>query len=262
MNRFLLTCFCLAASLLVASAGVAANITIADVATFDADVTITGVNTFAGLVPALTGYDTIGTYAIGNTVDNPTGAANDTLVTLTGASVTADGIALNLTPDNPHRSPVITTWIDYMVNNTSGGWGNLANSGLMVVWPGSATSTAIIPPSGTTALAVDLYAAGKGTGGSGLDAYAEVFFSDATTEDVSIPYGSTELPGSFLGVATTTPGVTISSVVFPLSQDLAPAFTNIRVGTYNVSNVPEPSTLALLATGVAGLLAFAWRKRK
>ena len=30
----------------------------------------------------------------------------------------------------------------------------------------------------------------------------------------------------------------------------------------DVSNVPEPGTLVLLGYGVAGLLAYAWRKRK
>ena len=42
-----------------------------------------------------------------------------------------------------------------------------------------------------------------------------------------------------VAVASTTPGLTV-----------------------NASTVPEPSTLALLATGLLGLLAYAWRKRK
>ena len=35
---------------------------------------------------------------------------------------------------------------------------------------------------------------------------------------------------------------------------------SIRVGSF--SAVPEPSTIALLATGIFSLLAYAWRKRK
>jgi hypothetical protein len=38
------------------------------------------------------------------------------------------------------------------------------------------------------------------------------------------------------------------------------SFTTTALGTYAV--VPEPGTLALLATGVLGLLAYAWRKRR
>lgn len=34
------------------------------------------------------------------------------------------------------------------------------------------------------------------------------------------------------------------------------------LGSVTVSSVPEPSTIALLATGLIGLLAYAWRKRK
>ena len=42
----------------------------------------------------------------------------------------------------------------------------------------------------------------------------------------------------------------------------------IGTGTYadnvrlDISEVPEPSTLVLLASGLVGLLAYAWRKRK
>ena len=32
--------------------------------------------------------------------------------------------------------------------------------------------------------------------------------------------------------------------------------------TLDISSVPEPSAIALLATGLVGLLAYAWRKRR
>ena len=35
-----------------------------------------------------------------------------------------------------------------------------------------------------------------------------------------------------------------------------------RVDEYRISQIPEPSTLALLATGLVGLLCYAWRKRR
>ncbi|MBU4273117.1 MAG: PEP-CTERM sorting domain-containing protein [Planctomycetes bacterium] len=34
------------------------------------------------------------------------------------------------------------------------------------------------------------------------------------------------------------------------------------VDNFKLTVIPEPSTLALLATGLIGLLCYAWRKRK
>ncbi len=183
MNRFLLTCVCLASALLAASAAVAENITIADSATFNANVTITGVNTFAGLGVPDGGYVIVNTLA---------GLPNNTRDAATNTSVTADGIALNLTPDDS-LGDVYSC--GYLVRGDAG-WGDLAiGSATTVFWPSTEVSTAIIPPSGTTALAVNLYAGGNADGGAGLSAYAEVFFSDATSEDVTIPWGSSECQG-------------------------------------------------------------------
>jgi hypothetical protein len=38
--------------------------------------------------------------------------------------------------------------------------------------------------------------------------------------------------------------------------------SSVVVAGMNVSTVPEPSALVLLAAGLIGLLAYAWRKRK
>ena len=46
---------------------------------------------------------------------------------------------------------------------------------------------------------------------------------------------------------------------FGTSQDFAVALDNVVI---TAAVVPEPTTLMLVATGVVGLLAYAWRKRK
>jgi len=45
-------------------------------------------------------------------------------------------------------------------------------------------------------------------------------------------------------------------------QIVAYSNTGNRLDNINVTQVPEPSTLALLTAGLVGLLAYAWRKRK
>jgi hypothetical protein len=65
------------------------------------------------------------------------------------------------------------------------------------------------------------------------------------------------------GIAMSTAGLGISG--FELSEVTArnqwACYDNVKV-TLNPGTVPEPSSLALLVTGLVGLVAYAWRKRR
>jgi hypothetical protein len=61
-----------------------------------------------------------------------------------------------------------------------------------------------------------------------------------------------------LGTYTYTTNPTVAYVGFGCS-----AYHNdMVVDNFTLSEVPEPGTMALLATGLIGLLAYAWRKRR
>ena len=69
---------------------------------------------------------------------------------------------------------------------------------------------------------------------------------------------TTNYPGNIsdYDLSTGATGATVTGGVVEVD------YIRIMPGIYGPGVIPEPSTLVLLATGLLGLLAYAWRKRK
>ena len=64
------------------------------------------------------------------------------------------------------------------------------------------------------------------------------------------------------GAYTSMVNLDDGSVLVAYFDKMGDAPADIRVRTITITGVPEPGALALLATGLLGLLFYAWRKRK
>lgn len=88
-----------------------------------------------------------------------------------------------------------------------------------------------------------------------------VTLSDGTTHAFTYSAGlPNATPPTYIGFVETTPGVTITKFsASDASVGKGYAFSNVSFGN---AIVPEPTSLMLLATGLLGLMAYAWRKQK
>ena len=88
-----------------------------------------------------------------------------------------------------------------------------------------------------------------------------VTLSDGTTHAFTYSAGlPSATPPTYIGFVVTTPGLTITKFsASDASVGKGYAFSNVSLGN---AIVPEPTSLVLLFTGLVGLLAYAWRKRK
>jgi hypothetical protein len=166
----------------------------------------------------------------------PSGAWDSVPLPYTNGGVTLDG---NLA--DPNR-------VAFRINNT---WG--FTSGVVCVFDSThATPTLSVPTGGTKALGVDLVYADVETSG-----YSGFFtLSDGSTQPfaLTLPASVGKNVNAFIGLTSSSTPIT-SVTINPESV----GGTWIGGVSYQT---PEPGTVVLLATGVIGLLAYAWRKRK
>ena len=121
-----------------------------------------------------------------------------------------------------------------------GGIGNSPNQGITVTLP---TNTYTAAGADVTTYAANSFITISGTTSTG-----EVFSGTVSTSGAN-----PNAPLAFLGIATTTPGEYINSIVFSTTpgQNVNGIIDNVSIG----QAIPEPASMALFATG--GLIAVA-----
>jgi hypothetical protein len=159
---------------------------------------------------------------------------------------------------------------------TNGAWQDSADSGSTSCWFTDNTSGSFL---------VDL---GTNVAIGAVNTYSRQFYTNRAQQVYTL-YGSTDnaswtlitdvksalnfrvgtvSTGGLQGVSVTDDTGTVGTYRY-LRFDVSPSDTGNKLtgastfyGEIDVVAVPEPSTLALLAGGVLGLIAYAWRKRK
>jgi hypothetical protein len=117
-------------------------------------------------------------------------------------------------------------------------------------------ATTITPPSGSTALGMDLLHLDTNSVSGTFN------LSDGTTEAFSFPKGSTAAKNDVLFIGAMSSSATITSITIAAGAATGndPFIGAVYYGT--PATTPEPSTIVLAISGLFGLLAYAWRKRK
>jgi hypothetical protein len=179
-------------------------------------------------------------------------AAGDLTTVNLGALAPADdvaGVGLPYTHGGITMSSPEPAHAAWLVNNA---WGFV---GQVATWNANTTysGTLSVPTGGTTALGVDIvYGAAEATGFSGT-----FTLTDGSTQafNLALPVGVDKNVHTYIGLtSSSTPISSITINSLPIS--------GAWIGDISYVATPEPGTVVLLTSGLIGLLAYAWRKRK
>jgi hypothetical protein len=154
---------------------------------------------------------------------------------------TNGGVTLSSNASDPNNQ------VAFVLNKA---WG--FTSGVTCVFDGTHAIPTLSVPTGTKALGVDLVYGDVETSG-----YSGFFtLSDGSTQPfaLTLPASVGKNVNAFIGLTSSSTPIT-SVTINPESV----GGTWIGAVSYQT---PEPGTVVLLATGLIGLLAYAWRKRK
>lgn len=136
----------------------------------------------------------------------------------------------------------------WLVNNA---WGFTEQ---VACWNGNTTDpgTFSLTQGGTQALGMDIVYGGAAAGFSGTFTLA-----DATTQafNLTAPVGVAKGVHTFIGLTSSSTPITSITIN---AEPVAGAW----ISSVSYVATPEPGTVVLLTTGLFGLLAYAWRKRK